>query len=234
MPELQHTIAHSATLSGRGLFSGQPVTVVLRPAPVNHGIVFVRTDQERAQVPAVIAHVRKSGERRTALRCGEATIETCEHCLSAIAGLDIDNLIIEINASELPGLDGSAKPYVEALLAAQIQSSEEPRRRLVIHEPVVVRKDDAMLAAVPSEEPGMQVVYDLDYGTNGAIPRQVGIFDTRQGSYAKEIAPARTFALEAEAQALVAAGLGTHLTPMDVVVLGRDGPIGGNAYPLSR
>ena len=220
----------SATLSGRGLFSGEPVTLVFRPAPINHGIVFVRTDKERAQIPAVIAHVLKRA-RRTALRAGEATIETCEHCLSAISGLGIDNLIIEINASELPGLDGSAKPYVDALLRPSCASPATPRGAAwSIEQPVVVRLDDAMLAAVPSDEPGMQIVYDLDYAPGTSLGRQMAVFNTGDGDYAKDVAPARTFVLEAEAQALRAAGLGTHLTPMDVLVLGPDGPIGGNAY----
>ena len=84
--------------------------------------------------------------------------------------LNIDNLIIEINASELPGLDGSAKPYVEALLAAQIQPSDEPRRRLVIHDPVVVRKDDAMLAndVGPSADAGRTTA-----AGSGEVPRFV-------------------------------------------------------------
>ncbi|MCX5661672.1 MAG: UDP-3-O-acyl-N-acetylglucosamine deacetylase [Planctomycetota bacterium] len=229
MPEVQHTIARSATVTGLGLFSGHPVTVVFRPAPANHGIVFVRTDMERAQVPALVGHVLKRA-RRSALRCGDATIETCEHCLSAIAGLNIDNLIIEIDAAEFPGLDGSSLPYVEALLAAEVQAQDAPRRKLVVTEPVVVRQDDAVLAAVPCEEPGMQLVYDLHYGSDTSLGRQVAVFDFGKGDYVKDIAPARTFVLEAEAKALRAAGLGTHLTPMDVLVLGPQGPVGGNSY----
>src|SRR5262249_51165510 len=113
--DLQHTIARPASLSGRGLFSGTPVNVTFKPAAANHGVVFVRTDLKGAHVPAVIANVAKR-PRRSALRAGDAVIETCEHCLSALAGLGVDNIVIEIDAAELPGLDGSSKPFVDALL----------------------------------------------------------------------------------------------------------------------
>jgi UDP-3-O-[3-hydroxymyristoyl] N-acetylglucosamine deacetylase / 3-hydroxyacyl-[acyl-carrier-protein] dehydratase len=189
--------------------------------------VFVRTDLERLQIPALVSYVAKRA-RRTALRNGDAMIETCEHCLSAVAGLGIDNLVIEINAAELPGLDGSAKPYVDTLLSAGIEASEAPRRRMVVTEPVIVRQDDAMVAAVPSDEKQMAVMYDLNYGNHPVVNRQLAVFDFNTQDYAKEIAPARTFVLEAEAQALRQVGLGKHLTPMDVVVFDGTGPMGGN------
>jgi UDP-3-O-[3-hydroxymyristoyl] N-acetylglucosamine deacetylase/3-hydroxyacyl-[acyl-carrier-protein] dehydratase len=101
---------------------------------------------------------------------------------------------------------------------------------LVITEPVILRADEAMVAAVPSSDPAMQVMYDLDYGPNSAIGRQLAVYDSAKQRYARDIAPARTFVLEAEAVALRAAGLGLHLTPRDVLVIGDEGPLGGNAY----
>lgn len=227
--DLQHTIAKSATLSGLGLFTGVPVSVTFRPAPPNHGLIFIRTDLDRAPVPALINYVLKRA-RRTALKNGDAIIETCEHCLSACAGLGIDNLIIEINAAELPGLDGSALPYIEALQQAGLQASDVPRHRLVVTEPVIVRQGDAMVAAVPADGPGMQVMYDLDYSGHPAIGRQLSVFDTGTGDYTRDIAPARTFVLEAEAQALRQAGLGAHLTAAEVLVIGKDGPLAPNKF----
>ena len=227
--EVQHTITSSASLSGRGLFSGCEVTVTFRPAPDDHGIVFVRTDMERAEIPALVTNVVKR-PRRTSLKRGEATVDTCEHCLSAIAALKIDNLIIEIDAPELPGLDGSAKPYLDTLTGARVTASERPRRRLAVSEPVMVggEKEDEMIAAVPHDKPWMEVVYDLDYGPGNPIGRQLHVFDFANGNYEQQIAPARTFVLEREATALHEAGVGTHLSPADVLVIGEEGPLGGN------
>jgi len=231
--DFQKTIAKSATLTGLGLFSGVPVSVTFRPAPPNHGVVFVRTDLDRAPIPALVPYVLKRA-RRTTLRNGAASVDTTEHILSAIAGLGIDNVVIEINAPELPGFDGSAKVFVDALLDAGVSVSTEPKHLLVISEPIVVRHDDAVLAAVPSDEPGFHAIYDLDYSKVPAIGRQLHIYDSVKHDYVKEIAPSRTFCLEAEVEMLRSAGLGRHLTPMDVLVIGKDGPIGGNAYRFNN
>ncbi|MCE9591793.1 MAG: UDP-3-O-acyl-N-acetylglucosamine deacetylase [Planctomycetes bacterium] len=225
--DTQTTIAAPVSLSGLGLFSGTPVTVTFKPAQPNHGIVFVRTDLNNKPVPALVQHVLKRA-RRTALRNGDALIETCEHCLSACSGLGVDNLVIEISAAELPGLDGSSLPYVEAIRSVGLKTSDVERHRLVITEPVILRQDDAYIAAVPSNDKGAQLVYEVDYGRGSVIGHQVATFDTATGDYAAQIAPARTFVLEAEAQALRQAGLGKHLTPADVVVFGKEGPLGGN------
>lgn len=227
--EVQQTIAKIATLSGRGLFTGEPATVTFRPAPANHGVVFVRTDLGGVRIPATIAHV-EAQPRRTSLKCGTGSVATCEHCLSALAALNIDNILIEIDGPELPGLDGSAKPYLDAFGQAGVQACDAPRQRLTIHEPLVAQMDGAMIAALPSDEPGLQVLYDLDYGKENAIGRQVRTFNFSNGDYAEQIAPARTFILESEARELRAAGIGRHLTPQDVLVLTRDGPLGGNQF----
>lgn len=204
----------------------------MRPAPDNHGIVFVRTDLERITIPALISHVSRKA-RRTTLRNGAASVDTTEHCMSAIAGLSIDNLIIEIDSPELPGLDGSARPYIDALVEAGVVETTEPRKRLIITEPVVVRRDDMMLAALPTDETGMQAVYDLDYGDHPVIGRQVAVFNFNSGNYADEVAPARTFVLESEVEALKAAGFGKHLTAQDLLVIGDSGPLGGNSFRFS-
>jgi UDP-3-O-[3-hydroxymyristoyl] N-acetylglucosamine deacetylase/3-hydroxyacyl-[acyl-carrier-protein] dehydratase len=228
-PEYQHTIAKSVTVSGPGLFTGTPATVTFRAAPENHGVVFIRTDLGNKPVPALVHYVLKRS-RRTTLRNGEASVETCEHCLSAAAGLGIDNLIAEISGPELPALDGSSLPYVQAFKEAGLVAGTAPRRRFVVTEPVIVKHDDALVAAVPSDEPLMQVLYDLNYGRHPVIGRQLAVFDFNTGDYERDIAPARTFVLESEVKALRDAGLGLHLTPMDVVVIGDQGPIGGNTF----
>ena len=226
---VQHTIARTVSFSGRGLFTGQPVNVKFEPAPANHGIVFARTDHRGIQIPASVEHVVRQ-ERRTTLRNGKAVVETCEHCMSALAGLQIDNVRIEVDGDELPGGDGSARPFTEVLQQAGITEETAPRHRFKITHPVVVREGSATLAAVPCEEPNMPILYELDYGPNSAIGRQVMAFDSTQDDYSKQLAPARTFLLENEAHALQKAGLGKHLSEQDVLVIGSSGPIGGNAF----
>jgi len=227
--EKQRTIAKTVSLQGRGLFYGRHATVTFRPAPANHGIIFERTDLGGCQVPALVHHVIKR-PRRTALKRDKAVVEVCEHLLSALAAHRIDNLLIEIDEAEVPGLDGSAMPFYEAVENAGIKELDTPRQRLVIREPVVVRQGDSMIAATPSEG-DMQVVYELDYANvSKIIGRQLRVFDFNDGDYAKDIAPSRTFALEQEAMAMQKMGMGTHLSTETALVIGNEGPLGGNTF----
>jgi len=226
--DLQQTIRQPATLQGRGLFHGEHATLTFKPAPVNHGILFVRTDAGGVMIPAGVGHVVKRA-RRTTLKSGEVSIDTCEHCLSALAGLGIDNIRIEVSGPEIPALDGSAQPFLEALEQAGIEQTDQLRHRLVVREPVMVRQHDAVACAMPSDDPEPELVYELDYGCKGPIPRQLQVFSFANGNYGEEIAPSRTFILAEEAKRLRTHGLGTHLEPEDVLVLGEDGPVGNNA-----
>ena len=228
--EVQHTIAKSTVLSGKGLFYGQLATVTFKPAPPNHGIVFVRQDVGAVEIPALVSHVVHR-PRRTTLQSSGATVDTCEHCLSAVAGLRIDNLIIEIDGPELPALDGSAGPFSDALQSCGLQATDEPRKRLVVTEPIMVRAEGAMVVAMPCEQSDMQVVYELDYSSPcPAIGKQLRVFDFSNGDYAHEIAPCRTFSLEHEAIKAREQGLFQHLTPDEALVVGKDGPLGSNRF----
>jgi UDP-3-O-[3-hydroxymyristoyl] N-acetylglucosamine deacetylase/3-hydroxyacyl-[acyl-carrier-protein] dehydratase len=226
----QHTIAEPQSLEGRGLFHGEPVTLTFRPAPENHGVVFRRTDLGNALVPALVHHVTKR-TRRTALKVGDASIDTCEHCLSAVSAHGIDNLLIDLDGPEVPAMDGSSAPFFEALTQAGRDEQEFPQRELVVKTPVVIREDDAMVAALPSEDPGTQFVYELDYtGASAVIGRQLKTFDLGEDDYLTEIAPSRTFSLEAEAMAAQKAGLFPHLTVDTALVIGDEGPLGTNTF----
>jgi len=219
-------------MSGRGLFHGQPVNLTFLPAPMNHGIVFRRTDLKNTELPVSVEHVTKR-VRRTALKIGDASVDTIEHCMSAVAAHAIDNLIIELDGPEVPAMDGSSLPFYETLAKAGLEPQDTPRHRLVVKTPVVIREDDAMVAALPSPDPGMQVVYELDYtGVSKVIGRQLKTFDLDdpEANYAKELAPSRTFSLEAEAIAAQKAGLFPHLTVDTALVIGDDGPLGTNEF----
>src|SRR5206468_6003276 len=128
----QRTLAAPCSVAGFGYWSGRDVTVEFRPAPVGTGVVFVRTDLDRPRrIPAAANH-RIEVPRRTTLAADGAQVEMVEHVLAALYGLAIDNCEVCLNAAELPGLDGSSQPVVEALVAAGVVSQPAPRGRLVI------------------------------------------------------------------------------------------------------
>ncbi len=226
----QHTLAEPATVRGKGLLLGEDATVTIRPAPVNHGIIFLRTDlNPPVAVPANVNNVVERA-RRTTLKVGTTTIETVEHCMSAFAGLRIDNALIEINGPELPCGDGSAAPFVEPILRAGVIEQDALRRVFKVTDPIVIEDDDAMLAAFPVKNDEFKLIFDLDYGSNShRIKRQSQAFEFNNGNYQHELARARTYSLREEAQALWERGMCRHLTPKDVLVIGDEGPI-DNAY----
>lgn len=225
----QYTICKPAELQGLGLFTSEPVTVRFHPAPANSGIVFIRTDQGRpVRIAARPENITKR-LRRTALRNGTVAVETVEHCLAAIAGMGIDNIEVEISGPELPGGDGSCSVFIAALQQAGIEEQDATRQIFKITEPVTVSEGNAMLAALPAETEGLTILYDLDYSKLGVIGRQVHAMTLTRDEFLEEIAPARTFVLEAEVEQMRAGGYGRHLTFKDILVLGPDGPL-DNAY----
>jgi len=225
----QRTLNEQVSVEGRGLFLGEPVVCTIKPAPPDHGIVFERIDLDTpVRIPAVVTNVTERA-RRTTLRIGSVTIETVEHCLSAIAGLHIDNALIQLTGPELPSGDGSSQLFFEPMRAVGTQIQGAPRKFHKITEPITVEQGDSMLAALPSEAADLQLIYDLDYGDHGRLQRQVHAFRLSNGNYCDEIAPARTYSLVEEAKALWERGMCQHLTPKDVLVIGEDGPI-DNAF----
>ncbi len=222
----QHTISKPTIVRGKGLLLGVDAELEFCPAPPGSGIVFERIDLDPpVMIPALMTHA-VSRPRRTTLRVGDATIDTVEHCLSAVVGLGIDNLRIKLRGPEIPCGDGSALPFFEPLRMSGIVAQGAPRRIHRISEPIVIEEEDALIAAIPSEEEGFRVTYELDYSSvSEVIGRQHKHFDFTRDDYGSEIAPARTFSLRAEADALWAAGMCRHLTPRDALVIGEDGPI---------
>jgi UDP-3-O-[3-hydroxymyristoyl] N-acetylglucosamine deacetylase/3-hydroxyacyl-[acyl-carrier-protein] dehydratase len=213
------------SVSGRGLFTGAETTVTFKPAPVGHGIVFARTDLSRpVRIPALVQHVTKRS-RRTAIKSGADAVETIEHCMSAVAGLGIDNLEIEVTGPEVPGVDGSALPFLEALTKAGIVDQPAERHFLTITEPLEVRDGSSAIIASPPTTDEFQVIYDLDYANMPSIKQQLFAYQL-DGSYGGQIAPARTFVTKAEAEMLRERGLGTHLKPGDILVIDTSGPVG--------
>jgi UDP-3-O-[3-hydroxymyristoyl] N-acetylglucosamine deacetylase/3-hydroxyacyl-[acyl-carrier-protein] dehydratase len=222
----QRTIQREVEIEGRGLFTGYEVQVRFKPAPPNSGVTFIRSDQpEPVRIPAVVDNLTKRS-RRTSLRNGTVAIETVEHCLAAIRGLDIDNVDVELDNAELPGLDGSSRVYVERLADAGVVEQEYERNSIRITESLHVSEEGAELVAWPGAEDRLEVVYQLDYGDNGRFPRQYyTVALDNPTTFIEQIAPARTFIFDDEAKQFRAAGMGAHLSYSDLLVIGKDGPI---------
>ena len=198
----------------------------LKPAGPDQGVTFVRTDQgDPVRIPVSIDHAINR-PRRTSLRNGAASVETVEHCLAAVAGMQIDNIEIEVTGPEMPGLDASCLLWVEAIQRAGIEEQPAERRVLRIAEPVRVSEGDAELLALPplpNQPDRLGILYDLDYTGDRSIERQFFSFDVEPERFASEIAPARTYLFKDEAEQFQASGLGKHLSYKDVLVVNEDG-----------
>jgi UDP-3-O-[3-hydroxymyristoyl] N-acetylglucosamine deacetylase / 3-hydroxyacyl-[acyl-carrier-protein] dehydratase len=222
---LQKTIKTEATVSGRGLFSGKDAKVVFRPAPPDYGIVFVRVDlPQPVQINALATNVDQQS-RRTTIKNGTVTIDTIEHCLAAINALGIDNLIIEVNAPELPDPTCSSEEFYKALKNAGYTEQQADRKEFVITEPITLTTPDASIYALPYPDEGLNIIYDLDYTGHTGIGRQIYSCKLTPEGFEKNLAPARTFLLEAEAKQFQARGIGSHLGPRQILVISSDGPI---------
>jgi UDP-3-O-[3-hydroxymyristoyl] N-acetylglucosamine deacetylase/3-hydroxyacyl-[acyl-carrier-protein] dehydratase len=222
----QRTIAREAVVGGVSFLEGRDVRLRFRPAEADSGVVFVRTDLPDA--PAVPAHVKYVAlrQRRTTLQKGEATVEMVEHVLAALAGLGVDNCRVEIDGPETPGCDGSSLAFVEAIGEARVVEQDKPRETLVIDRPVTVREGSSVLTAHPGDPDKLVLGYCLDYGRTNPIGSQSFFVEVSPETFRSELAPSRTFLLEAEALAMRQAGIGRRTTEADLLIFGPDGPIG--------
>ncbi len=222
----QRTLAGPAEVSGVGFVVGRRVTARFLPAPADTGLAFRRTDLPNAPlIPATAANVTGT-ERRTSLGPPDAGVTLVEHALAALAGLRVDNCVVELDGPEPPGLDGSAVGFVAALASAGAVLQTARRPVWAVTEPCVVTVGGATVAFHPSDRDGLMVSYRLDYGPGAPIPPQAHTLEVTPENFVREVASCRTFLTEAEAHTLRTAGVGRHLTPADVLVFGRRGPVG--------
>jgi UDP-3-O-acyl N-acetylglucosamine deacetylase len=222
----QRTIARSVDVQGTGFLTGAAVRLRFQPAPPGTGVVFVRTDlRPAARIPADVARVTGT-QRRTTLGRAPAYVTLVEHVLAALAGLRIDNCFVELDAPEPPGLDGSARRFTAALLAAG--AVLQPARRAIwtVTEPVTVSHAGATLTLYPHAGDTLRVSYLLDYGLGSAIGRQAHTQCVTPERFAADVAACRTFLLEDEALEFRRQGFGVRLSPSDLLVFGPRGPIG--------
>jgi UDP-3-O-[3-hydroxymyristoyl] N-acetylglucosamine deacetylase/3-hydroxyacyl-[acyl-carrier-protein] dehydratase len=227
--KLQKTIKREAKMRGRGLFGGQEAKIVFRPAPVDTGITFIRTDMpEPVRISAVATNLAERS-RRTTIKKGSVSIETVEHCMAVVNALEINNMIVEVDGPELPAPDCSSAEYLKVLKRAGVIEQNVGRKEYIIDRPVSISAGDACIYALPYADDGLSLTYDLDYGGHTGIDRQIYSCKLTPETFEKHLAPARTFLLESEARQFHARGMGTHIGPRDLLVINSDGPI-KNSY----
>ncbi len=196
-----------------------------RPAEPDAGIVFVRRDLEGApRVEATIAHHTET-PLRTTLCAGDAGVDMVEHVMAALAGLQIDNCEVWVDRQEMPGCDGSAAPFVEALLAAGIAEHGAVRAQRVVRKVIRLGDEESWIEARPCCSGKTILQHELDYGSGSPIGRQSLEVVLSPELFEKRLASSRTFLLQHEAAALQARGLGRNVTCKDLLVFGPDGPI---------
>ena len=198
---------------------GEPVTLTFKPAAVDHGIAFHRIDLPDEPIVQVCPDNYQSIiPRCTSLRAGEAAVNSVEHLLSALAGMGIDNLQVDIDASECPALDGSALPYVQILQQAEIVQQDAPRAPIELTDPFAAYDEDKQLILLPAGSLEISCVYD-----HPKLPAQVATLAIDPETYVNEIAPARTFCFADEIELLRGQGIGKGASYDNVLVIEDDG-----------
>ena len=217
---VQQTLANAVSCAGVGLHSGQPVTLTLRPAPPNTGIVFVnRNGKDGSSLAASIEHLVPT-ELCTAISGNGFQVKTIEHILAALAGLDIDNIYVEIDAGEAPVMDGSAAHFVRLIRSAGIVSQNRLQPYLKITRPLEVSDGSRRVRIEPS--PTTKITYSIHYD-HPLIQTQTYVYEHTAHAFEREIADARTFGFLQEVEALWARGLGQGGNLDNTIVLSQDG-----------
>ena len=212
-------------MTGVGFITSSPIRLRFVPAAADTGVLFQRTDLKNASpIPARVESVTGTS-RRTTLGSGSNQITLVEHILSALAGLRIDNCLVELDGPEPPGLDGSSREFVEVLLSAGVGLQTAMRPVWTTSVPIRVSQNGATLTIHPESGSDFKMSYFLNYGHRSSIPPQMHTEIITPETYASELASSRTFVLEAEVAELQEQGIGKHLTAKDLLVFGERGPI---------
>lgn len=226
----QRTISRPVAVSGFGFLTGAMVTLRFLPAEENFGIAFQRVDLPgTSPIPARLDYVVPR-QRRTAISRQGATVEMVEHVMAALAGLQIDNCLVQLDGAEPPGCDGSSLDFLHALLDAGIVDQNAGRELIVISQEsrVFGERDDSQIAATPVSRRTLVITFELDYGPRSPIRPQQLTIEFSPELFVTNLAFARTFLLEAEAEMLRLQGYGTKVTEKDILIFGAEGVIGNS------
>jgi UDP-3-O-[3-hydroxymyristoyl] N-acetylglucosamine deacetylase len=213
---LQRTIRRRIKVTGVGLHTGKKTSLNFCPAPVSGGIHFVRSDLPGRPSLHVHAHNVQATSLATTLGGHDFSVATVEHCLSTLAALRIDNLIIELDGAEIPIVDGSAQPYLEAIKDAGVIEQDEPRKYLYVTSAVQV--GDAQKHAYVMPYNGLRITCTIDF-PHPKIGKQKIDLDINEESFSREVASARTFGFMKDVSALQARGLALGGSLKNAIVL---------------
>jgi len=219
--ERQRTIAKELSLNGIGLHTANKVNLTFKPAAADTGINFIRTDlPSRPTVKATFENLLAQSRipRRSSIGTENVEIHTIEHLMAALTGLGIDNLCIEIDGEEVPGLDGSSLNFLEILEKAGIEEQDKERKFYQIKEPIFVEEEGSSIIVLPSQE--FKISYTLDYG-HSFLKTQFLEVNLDTESFKSELAGARTFCLEEEAAELQQQGIGKGANYENTLVVGK-------------
>jgi UDP-3-O-[3-hydroxymyristoyl] N-acetylglucosamine deacetylase len=216
----QRTLSRAAEVSGTGLHGGEKATLRLRPAAAGAGIVFVRTDLGGFEIPATLSNVGGASYATVLERDGQR-ICTVEHLLAALYALGVDNVRVEVDAQEVPILDGSSARFVEMIRGAGLIAQDLPREYLVITRPVEVVDGEKRISIHPCPE--YRVTYAIDFEHPRLGFQELTASPWGVDAFARMLAPARTFVLEREVEGLRRAGLERVGSLENAVVVGDEG-----------
>ncbi len=222
--EKQRTISKQISLKGIGIHTGNKVNLTLKPAAPGSGVTFIRADiagapRIKADIGSLI--IQKSS-RRSSIGNNQAQVQTIEHLMAALSSLGIDNVDVELDNNELPGLDGSAVSFVEALVDAGLIEQKEEKYIYTVSEPINVQEGNSSITIMPSGE--FKVSYTLNYD-HPMLSSQFLEIAINAESFKTQIAPARTFCLESESKELQSQGLGLGANYENTLVVGDKGVI---------
>ncbi len=186
----QRTVAKKVRCAGIGLHSGKPVNLTINPAPINHGIQFIRTDLP--DCPSISAHFNMVVDTSLATVIGlnGFIISTLEHLMASFAGLSIDNALVELDAYEVPIMDGSAGPFTSLIKSVGVKEQDGPRCYFVIKEPIELEENEKSVGLYPSSK--FQITYTINYD-HPLIKTQSFSVNLNEKTFESEISPARTF-----------------------------------------
>jgi UDP-3-O-[3-hydroxymyristoyl] N-acetylglucosamine deacetylase/3-hydroxyacyl-[acyl-carrier-protein] dehydratase len=226
----QRTIGKTAEISGIGLHTGNKVNLKMHPAAEDTGIVFVRSDLDgKPEIKVDLKNVQEKSEipRCTSLGNKEIAIYTVEHLLSVLYGFGISNLRVEVDANEMPGLDGSGIGFWQAIEKAGIVHQDRKAEAFEIKEPLGAQENGASLYVVPSDDFRISYVLDYDYPL---LKSQFVDMVVDDETFLHEIAPCRTFCVEDEAEELRAKGLGKGANYHNTLIVGKEGIVKNKSY----
>jgi UDP-3-O-[3-hydroxymyristoyl] N-acetylglucosamine deacetylase len=217
---VQTTLTSPVTFTGTGLHSGAPVRMTVRPAPADHGIWFRRTDLPGdTRIPARWDAVPQSRLCTVVANGAGVSVSTVEHVMAALAGTGIHNALIDIDAAEVPILDGSARPFVAAFLATGLREQDAPVRAIRVLKPVEVREGAAMARLEPAEM--LEIDFRIDFA-EGAIGLQTRRLNMANGAFVRELSDSRTFCRQTDVDDMRARGLALGGTLENAVVFDGD------------